>query len=78
MAKKTVDVVSGFDFLGDPSKFEPRPVCVIVGDDGFLQHEVRRALIARIYNNEADAVPDFIDGETVEKTAGVESVRSQI
>jgi DNA polymerase-3 subunit delta len=66
MAKKSADVVTGFDYLLDPEKIEPRQVCVIVGDDGFLQHEVRRALVARLFAGESDGAPDLLDGDTVE------------
>jgi len=66
MAKKAAAALSGFDVLLDPTTIEPRPVCVIVGDDGFLQHEVRRALIAGFCGADDDAGPDYIDGESAE------------
>jgi DNA polymerase-3 subunit delta len=68
MAKKSAAAtsISGFDVLLDPAKVEPRPVCVIVGDDGFLQHEVRRALVAALTSGDPDAAPDMLDGETAE------------
>jgi DNA polymerase-3 subunit delta len=39
---------------------------VIVGNDGFLSREVRRAAIARLCGDEADAACDVFDGETAE------------
>jgi DNA polymerase-3 subunit delta len=65
MAKKAA-AASGFDVLLDPKKIEPRPVCVIVGDGGFLQHEVRRALISALSGPDSEAISDILDGETTE------------
>jgi DNA polymerase III subunit delta len=67
MAKKpATSTLTGFDVLLDPAKVEPRPVCVIVGDDGFLQHEVRRALAAALTDADPDAAPDLLAGETAQ------------
>ena len=44
MAKKLASTVSAFDVLIDPSTVEPAAVCVVVGDDGYVGREVRRAL----------------------------------
>ncbi len=67
MAKKSAaTILSGFDVLLDSAKVEPRPVCVIVGDDGYLQHEVRRTLIATFRGGDPDATPDVLDGETAQ------------
>src|SRR5688572_22431133 len=69
MAKKGTSggsIVTGFDVLLDAASVEPRAVCVTVGDDGFLQHEVRRALVAAIAGPDGDASADMIDGETAE------------
>src|SRR5688500_8026409 len=67
MAKKPVATsISGFDVLLDPAKVEPRSVCVIVGDDGFLQHEVRRAFVSALTSGDPDAAPDVLDGESAE------------
>lgn len=64
MAQKTAAALSAFDVLLDPAGIKARPVCVIVGDDGFLQHEVRRALAAALAGGDVDAAPDVLDGET--------------
>jgi DNA polymerase-3 subunit delta len=69
MAKKSTaptTTITGFDLLLDAASIEARPVCVIVGGDGFLQHEVRRALIATIYGADGDATPEVLDGETAQ------------
>lgn len=64
MAKKSLSTISGFDLLIDPASITPRAVCVVVGDGGFLQHEVRRALVATITGGDVDSAPDMLDGET--------------
>ena len=67
MAKKTAAAaVSGFDVLIDPESIQPPAVTVIVGDDGFLQHEVRRALIAQLCGDDPDAAAEHLDGERIE------------
>jgi len=66
MAKNSAAATSGFDVLVDPTMIQPRPVCVIVGDDGFLQHEVRRALVAELCADDSDAAPGVVDGDTAE------------
>ncbi|MCC6493679.1 MAG: DNA polymerase III subunit delta [Pirellulales bacterium] len=66
MAKKSAAAVTGFDLLIDPSAVMPRPVVAIVGDGGFLQHEVCRALAAAITGGDADSTPEIIDGETAQ------------
>ena len=69
MAKKSTaagSIITGFDVLLNPDSVEPRPVCATVGDGGFLQHEVRRALIRALSSPEGDAAADLLDGEIVE------------
>ena len=67
MAKKSAAAaVSGFDVLIDPQSIKPAAVTVIVGDDGFLQHEVRRALIAQLCGDDPDAAAEHLDGERIE------------
>ena len=64
MAKKPATAaVTGFDVLIDPKSIKPAAVTVLVGDDGFLQHEVRRALIAQLCGNDPDAAAEHLDGE---------------
>ncbi len=58
--------VTAFDVLVDPSRIEPAPVCVLVGDDGFLRHEARRALVARLCGADPDATADYLDGAKAE------------
>jgi DNA polymerase-3 subunit delta len=66
MAKKSAAAVTGFDVLIDPQSIQPAAVTVIVGDDGFLQHEVRRALIAQLCGDDPDAAAEHLDGERIE------------
>jgi DNA polymerase-3 subunit delta len=67
MAKKATtpksSVITGFDVLIEPGAVTPLAVCAIVGGDGFLQHEVRRALITVAAGPEDDAAPNVLDGE---------------
>ena len=66
MAKKSAAVTTGFDILIDPQSIQPPAVTVIVGDDGFLQHEVRRALVARLAGGDPDAAAEYLDGAEIE------------
>jgi DNA polymerase-3 subunit delta len=67
MAKKSTaaksSAITGFDVLLEPESITPPAVCAIVGGDGFLQHEVRRALIAAVCSPDEDAAPEILDGE---------------
>jgi DNA polymerase III subunit delta len=67
MAKKATaaksSTITGFEVLLEPKSIDPFAVCAIVGGDGFLQHEVRRALIAVAAGPDDDAAPDVLDGE---------------
>lgn len=56
---------SALEILTDPSRASFVPVCALVGDEGFLQHEVRRALVVRFTEDE-HAVADTVDGRTAE------------
>jgi DNA polymerase III subunit delta len=56
---------TGFDVLLNPDHINPAPVVVIVGDGGFLQHETRRAIVARLCVEDADAA-EVINGEMAE------------
>ena len=64
--KLATAAVTGFDVLIDPQSIQPAAVTVIVGDDGFLQHEVRRALIAQLCGDDPDAAAEHLDGERIE------------
>jgi DNA polymerase-3 subunit delta len=65
MAKKKNDAIA-FEVLLDASWIEPASLIVVVGDDGFLQHESRRAVISRLCGGDADATVDVLSGETAE------------
>jgi len=58
--------VTAFDVLVDPTRIEPAPVVVLVGDAGFLRHEARRAVVARLFGDDPDAAADCLDVETLE------------
>jgi DNA polymerase-3 subunit delta len=69
MAKQATaksSILTGFDVLIEPEAVTPPAVCAIVGGDGFLQHEVRRALIAAMAGSDGDAAADVLDGETIQ------------
>ncbi len=48
MAKAASDRVSALEFLTHPEKTSCAAVCVVVGDDAFLRHEVRLGLGSRL------------------------------
>jgi DNA polymerase-3 subunit delta len=58
---------------------EPAPVVAIVGDAGFLQREVRRALVAALLgsNSDDDAVADVLDGQTAELRDVLDALRER-
>ncbi len=62
MAKKSA-TFSAFDVLLDDGPLEPPPIVVLVGDEGFLKHEARRALIGRIGGPDAKDAVDVLDGD---------------
>lgn len=66
MAKKSAATLSGFDVLTDPKSVTVPGVVAIVGDDGFLQHEVRRALVAQLCGDDPDAAAEHLDGSEIE------------
>lgn len=57
--------LSALQLLLAPQKAESRPVMVIAGDDGYLRHEVRRALLRQI-GDEAPAAPQVFAGPTAD------------
>jgi DNA polymerase-3 subunit delta len=61
MAKKTA-VVSAFDLLTHAADMAGAPVCVLVGDDGFLKHEARRALVAQLAGLDGQDGVEVLDG----------------
>lgn len=66
MAKQASSTVTAFDVLLDAARIEPAPVCVLVGDEGFLRHEARRAVVARLCGTDADATAEHLDGSRAE------------
>lgn len=55
-------MLTAFDLLIDPQRIEPAPVCALVGDEGYLQHEATRALIARILGPGEESAATWVDG----------------
>jgi DNA polymerase-3 subunit delta len=55
---------TAFDALMDPSRIAAAPVIAIVGDDLFLRHEVRRAVVDELSGKEEDAAADVFNSET--------------
>lgn len=53
--------LSAFDVLLGAARPDAPPVCVLVGDEGFLKHETRRALVAQLAG--ADNTADVLDGD---------------
>jgi DNA polymerase-3 subunit delta len=63
MAKSTT-TISAFDVLLDASRAgAAAPVCALVGDDGFLKHEARRALVAQLTGAEGQDSVEVLDGK---------------
>jgi DNA polymerase-3 subunit delta len=54
--------LTAFDVLLGAARIEPPAVCVLVGDEGFLKHEVRRALIGQLAGGAAEAA-EVLDGD---------------
>jgi DNA polymerase-3 subunit delta len=65
MAQKSTNLC-GLELLLTPQKVDPPAVCVLVGDEGFLQHEVRRTLAERILGAEDAESLEILDGRTAE------------
>jgi DNA polymerase III subunit delta len=66
MPKKPGSAITGFDVLIDPASITAPAITVIVGDDGFLQHEVRRALVAQLVGGDPDAAAEHLNGREIE------------
>lgn len=62
MAKST-STLSAFDLLLDAKPLAVTPVCVLVGDEGFLKHEARRALVERLAGPDGKDAVDVLDGD---------------
>lgn len=79
MAKKSSHTIDPFDLLLGAAKVEPAPVAAIVGEPGFLQREVRRALVAGLIGSvsDDDAVADVLDGATVELRDVLDALRER-
>lgn len=57
--------VNALELLVDPEAAPLRSVCVLAGDDAFLQHEARRALLKRLSPDEPQAA-EVCNGPVVE------------
>lgn len=67
MAKSAANsVVSSLKVLMSPSDFQPQGVVVLMGDDAFLKHEARIAMIRAVLGPEEDFGADILDGQTAE------------
>jgi DNA polymerase-3 subunit delta len=62
MAKKSASL-SAFDLLLGDAPLEATPFVVLVGDEGFLKHEARRALVERLGGPEAKDSVELLDGD---------------
>lgn len=56
MAKAASNRISALKFLTNPTQTKCGPVCVIVGDDAFLRHEVRLALGRTLSSGESEGL----------------------
>ena len=59
-------LATALDVLIDPTAIEPRPICVLIGDEGYLQHETRRALLTRILGAGEESAAEVLDGRSAE------------
>ena len=57
---------TALDLLIEPARIEPMPVCVLVGEAGFLRHEARRMLVQRILGPDDEAGAELFDGRSAE------------
>lgn len=62
MAKKPAST-SAFDLLLDESALDPVPIIALSGDEGFLKHEVRLALVTRMGGPDAKDSLVVLDGD---------------
>lgn len=72
MAKKSANSCSALELLIHPSASTVASVCVLAGDDGFLQHEARLALIGAL--DAQDSVETF-DGRHCELRDVLDALR---
>lgn len=69
MGKSAGTVIHALTLLTSPEVAETRPVNVITGDDGFLRHEARQALLKRAANDslqDQDFAVEQLDGRTAQ------------
>jgi DNA polymerase III subunit delta len=67
MAKSPSTTVPALKLLISPGDYRPVGVCAVAGDDAFLQHEVRRALIRTLLGEGGDTLgADVIEGKSAE------------
>lgn len=72
MAKKTANSRLALELLIDPSACSSAPICVLAGDDGFLQHEARLAFIRTL---DAQASVETFDGRHCELRDVLDALR---
>ena len=66
MAKSASAVTPALKVLMSPADYKPAGVTVVYGDDAFLKHEVRAALLRTLNGESGDFGADVIDGRTAE------------
>jgi DNA polymerase-3 subunit delta len=59
---KSPGALTAFDLLLDDKPLPRAPVVALVGDEGFLKHEARRALVERLAGPEGKDAVDVLDG----------------
>ncbi len=78
MAKTPSNVVSALSFLMKPGGHPVGAVCAISGDDAFLRHEVRTALVAELSSADSEGLEvETVDGRVVEWRDVVDSLRER-
>ena len=60
---KNATTISAFDVLLDAAPLAATPVCVLVGNEGFLKHESRQTLVERLAGREGKDSVEVLDGE---------------
>jgi DNA polymerase-3 subunit delta len=67
MAKTSAKPLDALDFLAHPEKHQPAPVCVLFGDEGFLQRQVLAEIKQLVLSgDDAEFSTSTFDGNDVE------------
>lgn len=66
MAKAAATTVFALKLLMSPGDYRPRGICAVAGDDAFLKHEVRMAIIKSLLGDGEEMGADTLDGKTAE------------